>query len=266
MGIAVVLVGLIILAIVGVLLYAAVASTTHLVPEDERLVINRLGSYHRLAGPGAVQIIAGIEEAVHTVNVSERLVEVETPDCSVYGLSAALTMKFWCKFDPVRTSRGNHQSVANLLRTSEKERGRLIELKAREAIVRQILRLQEQIPLPDKASREARLAALVPGSLRHNALLQAIKNDLAQSLLAIGYVISSTRQPAMIVKAVETEKRVEAPDQNVRPASPGDRRTADQEQQEQIGAERPPYHLTAADLAVLKPVPQADRYKVLVKK
>jgi len=260
MGIVLILAGLIILVIVAALLYAAISSTTHLVPQDERLVINRLGSFSRLAGPGAVQIIAGIDEVVGTINIREMPVEVATPDCSVYGLSADLTLKFWCKFDPVTTTKGNYQSIANLQRASEKERSQHIEVKAREAIVRQILRLQAQIPLPDKASREARLAALAPGSLRYNALLQAIKNDLGQALLVSGFIISSTRQPALIIKEDEIEKRVDASDKNDQDISPGEVQTDDQTP----GEERLPYLLTIEDLAVLKQVPLADRHKRLI--
>lgn len=261
MDVVLILVGLIVLVIVAVLLYAAFSSTTHLVPQDERLVINRLGSFDRLAGPGAVQIIGGIEQAVDTINVGEIPVEVTTPDCSVYGLSADLTLKFWCRFDPVTTTRGNHQSIANLLRASEKERSQLIEEKAREAIVRQILRLQEQIPLPDKATRAARLAALAPGSLRHNALLQAVNNDLGQAILVSGYIISSTRQPALIIKEDGTEKRVDAPEKDDRDSPLADTQTDDLTQREE---ERPSYLLTKEDLTVLKPVPLADRHKRLI--
>ena len=252
--------GLIVLIIV-ILLYGAIASTTHLVSQDERLVIYRLGSFSRLAGPGAVQTIAGLDEVVSTINIGDLPVEVTIPDCSVFGLSADLTLKFWCRFDPLTTAKDRRHNIAALVRISDTERRQLIELKTREAVVRQISHLQERMPLPDKATREDRLAALAPGSLRHNALLQAVKNDLEQALFVLGIILTGTQQPALLIGGVETEQVAATPGKDDRITSGVDKQVDDQTPPAEKA--QSPYRLTKRDLAVLKRVPREDTSKRL---
>lgn len=254
MTIVLVVTGVIVLVIfIIILLYAARTTTTHLVSQDERLVIYRLGSFSRLAGPGAVQTIPGIDDVVGTVSLSEFPVEVTIADCSAFGLSADLTLKFWCKFDLGAAAKNGHKTLADLVKMSDTERNQQIKIWAREALVRQIAHLQERIPLPDRVEKEKRVAALAPGSLRYNTLVQSVINDLEQKLLTLGIIVSTTHQSVLTFETEEAARPADASAKEGQESLEADTPSKDRAPQGEL---QPSLRLTRRDLMVLKRVPR----------
>jgi polyhydroxyalkanoate synthesis regulator phasin len=179
--------------IVLILLVAvSIKASIKTVPQKKRLIIYRLGRFHRCAGPGLVVMIPFLEQVVHTLEVHERPLEVTIPGVFAFGIPNDLTFYLACRFDSARAAAGDQEKLANLMEISESERYRQIEVGMRVALVHQIAELQKRMPLPDKARMTDGVVALAPGSERYNALLEGLKRELEKSLPTIGVILSTT--------------------------------------------------------------------------
>ncbi len=188
---------IIIFVILLIVVYKVLSTTTRVVPQEKRLVIYRLGRFHRVVGPGPVQILPSIDKIVQTIEVRDHPLEINVPGIFAFGVPNELKLNLWCSFDLVQAAGGDHDKLAKFVQISEAERRKQVEVKMREAIVRQIADLQEKMPLPDKASLIERVIALAPGSTRYNALLKGLKYELEKSLPSVG-VILNTSQPIVL--------------------------------------------------------------------
>jgi hypothetical protein len=185
------------------------ASMTQVVPQTQRLVVYRLGRFHRIAGPGPVQIIPRLDQVVRMIEVRDHPVEITVPGLFAFGAPNTLTLNLWCSFDLVQAAEGDHGKLAQLVQLSESERHQQVEVKMREALVRQIADLQQKMPLPDKATLMDRIIALAPASPRHNALLKGVKYDLERTLPSVG-VILNTNQPIVLTGRSLSDEITEA--------------------------------------------------------
>ncbi|MEW5960761.1 MAG: SPFH domain-containing protein [Chloroflexota bacterium] len=192
MDILIIFIGIVLLIILIIIVYKVVKAS-QVVPQEERLVIYRLGRFNRIAGPGLVWLIPGLEEA-RRINVRERPLEITVPQIFAFGVSNVLTLNLWCSFDLKEATGGNKEKLTKLVQLSESERRQQLEVKIREALVQQVSDLQKRKPLRDGATTLDGVVALAPGSDRNNELLAGITRDLKQSLPSIG-VILSTDQP-----------------------------------------------------------------------
>lgn len=205
----VIVVGIVLAIILLFILFRILRSTTHVIPQEERWVIYRLGRFRRLAGPGTVQIIPQLDEIKRVVNVRDRPHEVTVKGVFAFGVPNDLTLNLWCSFDLEKAAGEDRNKLAQLVQINELERREQVEVKMREALIRQISTLQERMPLPDKAQFMDRVIALAPGSTRYNALLRGVQYELERSLPSIG-VILDTSQPIVLTKRGLSDEIVEA--------------------------------------------------------
>lgn len=173
----------------------------HIVPEERRLVVYRLGRFNRITGPGMVFVVPGMEQIVRTLEVRDHPLEVTVPGIFAYGVPNDLTLDLWCSFDLVRAAGGNMAKLAQHVQVSEVERRQQVEVKMREALVSQVADLEKNKPLAAGATPLDGVLALAPGTERYSALLAGVKNELEKSLPSIG-VILNTSQPITLTGRV----------------------------------------------------------------
>lgn len=195
-------IGLAILSVVLVLIiYTLVKAMTRVVPEEQRVVVYRLGRFHRVAGPGPVYIVPKFERIAQVIEVRDHPREVTVPGIFAFGVPNELTLSLWCSFDPVRASGGDRSQQGRFVQVRNVERNRQVEVKMREALVEQIAELQKRMPLlPEETTGVITLdsvLALAPGGDRYNTLLDAVKYQLDRTLRSIGMILN-TSQPIVL--------------------------------------------------------------------
>lgn len=191
------IVAIILAGIFLIALYKLITMTFQVVPQEKRLVIYQLGTFSRVAGPGPVRVIPGLDKVVKTIEVRDHLHEVTVPGIFAYGVPNELTLSLWCSFDLVQAAAGDRGKLMRFVQVSEAERRDQVRVKMHEALVRQIAGLQERMPLPDKATLLERVIALAAGSQRYNEFLKCLKYDLDRILPSIGVVLS-TEHPIVL--------------------------------------------------------------------
>ncbi len=235
------IVGIVLLIGFILILLKVLTATTRVVSQDERLAIYRLGHFHRIAGPGPVQIIPRIDQVVRTINVRARPIGTTVSSVFVFGVQNELTLDLWCHFDLMQAAGGDREKLVNSVQISELERRQQIELKMREALLRQIEVLQDRMPLPDRATPVDRIEALTPGNVRYNTLFKGVKYELEKSLLEVGVVLNTTK-PIVLTRTISDKITEESVAE--RPPAP-----SETGQEPSTKALQP---LTRDDLAVLK--------------
>ncbi len=186
-----IIVGVIAVIVLVVLIYNLLRATTHIVPEGQRVVIYRLGRFNRVAGPGMVQVIPGLEQVARTLEVRDHPMEVTARGIFAFGVSNDLTLNLWCSYDLAKAAAGNKAKLAELVQLNEAERRRQVEVKMHEALVNQIAELQKRMPLPGTPNALDGVIALAAGSERHNALLAGLKHELQKTLPSVGVVLNT---------------------------------------------------------------------------
>jgi len=74
-------------AVVLVVLVAiAVRSMVQVVPHGERLVIYRLGRFHRVVGPGLVLVLPRLDRVVRSIRVRDQPLEISVDGLFAYGV------------------------------------------------------------------------------------------------------------------------------------------------------------------------------------
>jgi hypothetical protein len=198
------------IVVVGLIIYAVISLTsTRIVPQGQALVVYRLGQFHRIVGPGLVQLTPGLDVIDRVIEVRDHPVEVAVPGLFAFGAPNDLTLNLWCRFDPKTVAQNDRAKMAQFVQISDIERRQQIEVKIRDALVHQLAKLEQHMPLPANSKLMDGVAALAPGSQRHNALLDALKPDLSHTLLSLGMVLN-TDHPIVVIKRSLSDEIVEA--------------------------------------------------------
>jgi Cdc6-like AAA superfamily ATPase len=201
----------VIIVIVLVLIFIVITITrlARVVPLEKRLVIHRFGHFHRLVGPGPVQVIPGLDQVVQIIEVRNHPVEITVPGILAFGIPNELTLNFWYKLDPAQVAGKDRDKLAEILQITNAERNHQIEVKFRQAVHSQVADLQKIMPLPDNASALAGVGALAPGMPRYNKLLEGIKQQLKKTLPSLGIVLNTTH-PIVLTRRSISDDIIEA--------------------------------------------------------
>lgn len=200
------IIGAVVLIFVFIKLFMAMM---HIVPEERRLVVYRLGRFNRVTGPGMVFVVPGLEQIVRTLEVRDHPMEVTVPGIFAYGVPNDLTLDLWCSFDLLRAAGGNRARLAQLVQVSDAERRQQVQVKMREALVNQVAALEKNKPLAAGATSLDGVLALAPGTERYNTLLAGVKNELEKSLPSVGVILNTT-QPITLTGRVIPDAIIDA--------------------------------------------------------
>ena len=201
--------GIVLLLVLIVVLYKAIKSSTRVVPQEQRLVIYRLGKFNRISGPGPVRVIPKLEQVVRTFEVRDHPIEVVVEGIFAFGVPNNLTLNLWGSFDLEEAAGGDRLKLAQFVQVTTAERRRQVEVKMREALIGQVAKLQKEMPLKEGATTFDGIIALAPGSERYNALLAGVKHQLEQTLPTVG-VILDIGQPIIITNRGLSSDIIEA--------------------------------------------------------
>ena len=105
----------------------------HVVPEEKRLVIYRLGKFQRVAGPGVV-ITWGTDTIEREINARNEPHNLRVDNLFMKGVSFGYTLNMWLRTDLVGAAAGNRDRLRELVLFSDREREQQITVKLREAL------------------------------------------------------------------------------------------------------------------------------------
>jgi hypothetical protein len=175
------------------------------VAHDWRLVIYRLGRFHRVVGPGPVVILPGIERVASQFRVRNEPLTVIVDGLFPYGVPVNFTLNLWCCFDLAKAAGNDCNKLAGLVHLTDGERREQVQVKVREAVIRQIANLEARRPIANDASILDRVMALGLGTTRYNELLDAVKEDLNYALPAVGAILDVTQPVTLTKRDISTE-------------------------------------------------------------
>ncbi len=168
------------------------------VQEGKQVVIYRLGKFSRIAGPGSVWVLRGVEKVSQTFDVRQQPKRSPLNGIMVNGQPMGLTFSFWIAFDPVTVSGGSQAEQRRMTQYNEQERWDQARTILRSRLVSELSRLaQEEPPLPGSGFA-GQLAPILPGSAQNNTLMKRLRADLATDLRPLGFILNNAR-PFQIV-------------------------------------------------------------------
>lgn len=167
------------------------------VPEEERLVIYRLGRFSRIAGPGVVRM-AQIETVHKTIDARDRPRNVNIAGLFFRGIPFDYMLNFWYQVNLQETLGGSQKQLATLAQFADIERDRLVATKVREALVHGLAEMDKNYKAGGKEFFH-NLLPLVPGLLKINEdMINAVRRELTSTLRTVGVVLNQ-QHPITVV-------------------------------------------------------------------
>ncbi|MFZ1505872.1 MAG: SPFH domain-containing protein [Anaerolineae bacterium] len=184
------------------------------VPQEERLVIYRMGHFDHIAGPGLVLLWLRIDKIQRAINVREQPTTYTVDNLFIYGVPIALTFSIWSAFDPVQAAGDDHAGQMRLVVFSEYERQSQVILALRNILVQELGAIEQTYPLPAQATMGDRILPIIPGLPVCNRMLENLRNRLQADMRTIGFVLNPTRPilitgikpPESVMKGFDRER------------------------------------------------------------
>ncbi len=183
------LVPLFIIALIIVGIYFLTQSKMQVVQEEERLVVYRLGRFHRVAGPGVVVLQRMLDEVKRTFNVRDEPHNVRINGLFMNGVPFGYTLNFWYRFDLQAAADGNHERLAKLVQFSDEEREKQVATKVREALVAAGPVIEQKFK-PTGADFVSKLLPIIPGLPSFDAFMVEVRKHLRESLPLVGAILN----------------------------------------------------------------------------
>jgi hypothetical protein len=163
--------------------------------QKKRLVVYRLGSLHRIIGPGIVWWYALIDREVSEIEIQEVPFTPFVDGTMVNGLSVSLTVNLWFAFNPAQAigpgrDQKERERLVDLLKLPVAQREEQALVHMREQLGRQLAVLAGKYPLPPSATVIAQLMPILPGTPQRHELMKNLHAALKGPLAEIGYVLS----------------------------------------------------------------------------
>ena len=167
------------------------------VPQEERLVIYRMGHFDRIAGPGLVFLLHRIDTVQRSFMVREQPLLYRVDNLFIYGVPVALTLSIWAAFDPVRAVGNDFGEQMRLIVFSEHERSTQVILALRNILVQELGAIEQAHPLPAQATMGDKILPIIPGLPICSSMLERVRTRLRGDMRTIGFVLNQT-QPIQI--------------------------------------------------------------------
>lgn len=177
-----------ILVIIGVI-YLLTQSKIQIVPEEERLVVYRLGRFHHIAGPGPVVLQRSLDEVKRTFSVRDEPHNVRVNGLFMNGVPFGYTLNFWYRFDLKAAAGEDRERLVNLVQFSNEERERQVATKVREALVTSATKIEHSYK-PAGTDFVHKLLPILPGLPESDALLKETRQHLSTTLRLVGAILN----------------------------------------------------------------------------
>jgi hypothetical protein len=180
---------LFIIALIIVGIYFLTQSKMQVVQEEERLVVYRLGRFHRVAGPGVVVLQRLLDEVKRTFNVRDEPHNVRVNGLFMNGVPFGYTLNFWYRFDLQAAADGNHERLGKLVQFSDEEREKQVATKVREALVVAGPIIEQRFK-PAGNDFVSKLLPIIPGLPSFDAFMVEVRNHLRENLPLVGAILN----------------------------------------------------------------------------
>lgn len=177
---------------VGLVALVILQPRFEIVPEEERVIIYRLGRFFRIAGPGMVWFFHRFDTLQRRFTVRNEPHDCFIDGLFVYGIPIGLTLNLWYRYDPVTAASGNRVRLVELSQFGESERRSHLVVKLRDALVRQLGSMEQEKPLDAQATIVDKLTLILPGVPSCIEFLRRVQQDLTQSLPSLGIILDTT--------------------------------------------------------------------------
>ena len=230
-------------------------SSEFVVPEGQQWVIYRSGKFSRLVGPGP-QKLRRDEFVQQRIDTRNALREFQMDRMYWRSFQFDCAVSFWYRIDLLEATGGDRQKIVTLTQFNDADR-----YAQATNTLRDILGLRL-----NRASYTAHgmRFPMLPGSQECQQTLAAVREGLAEPLLALGIIVDQQRP--MVVEQLDMptdlqDKISAVPDNEPSPIDLARSPAHDQSSQASLnsgsasGRTVPDYYLSADDLRVLKVVP-----------
>lgn len=180
----------IVLIVVG--LYLLTQSKIRVVPEEERLVIYRLGRFHRIVGPGPVVLQRSLDEVKRTFTVRDEPHNVRVNGLFMNGVPFGYTLNFWYRSDLKAAAGDNRERLVNLVQFSKEEREQQVATKVREALVTSAAKIEKSYQ-PAGNNFVHKLLPIIPGLPEFEALFAEVRQHLRATLPLVGAILNEAQ-------------------------------------------------------------------------
>jgi len=195
---------LVLLGVSSVILILFLHPGIEIIPEEERLVVYRLGRFHRLAGPGVVFVMRRLDTIQRRLDVRNHMEELYVDGVFVYGVPIGVTLQLWVRLDPM-IARANPK----LLLFTDAERGSQAEVFVRDGLIRALCDIEQAQPLSADSSLVDRLLPILPGTPSCSEILRKLRADLDQRFQGVGLVLVNEK-PIIITQIHPPEDIIKA--------------------------------------------------------
>ncbi len=159
-----------------------------IVPEEQRLVIYRLGAYHRVAGPGPV-LIMRMDTIERTLQVRDQPHNIRIDNLFMKGVPFGYTLNFWYGVDLYKAADGKREQLARLAQFSNDEIDRQVADRVRDALISSLAKIEQEYQ-PVGKEFFYNLLPIIPGLPESTKLLTYLREELTRTLLAVGVVFN----------------------------------------------------------------------------
>lgn len=190
---------IILLVILVLVINAFLQIRWRVVPQEERLVIYRLGHFNRIAGPGPVMLFQRFETVERTLRVLDQPANYTVQGLFMQGIPFGYTLNIWRGFDLQSTAGKDHDALAKMAMFDDKMREQMIQAKLREALVQSASEVKAKKEIVPSTPIFERLLPVLPGLPDSQEFLKAVEEKLAQTLPSIGVVLNRS-QPITVMQ------------------------------------------------------------------
>lgn len=185
---------IVLLIILGIVvgIYLLTQSKIQIVPEEERLVVYRLGRFHRVAGPGPVVLQRSLDEVKRTFSVRDEPHNVRVMGLFMNGVPFGYTLNLWYRSDLKAAAGADRERLLNLVQFNNEERERQVATKVREALVTSAAKIEKTYK-PAGNNFVHKLLPIIPGLPEFEALLAEVRQQLRATLPLVGAVLNETQ-------------------------------------------------------------------------
>lgn len=183
---------LFVIVLIVVALYLLTQSKIRIVPEEERLVVYRLGRFHRVIGPGPVVLQRSLDEVKRTFNVRDEPHTVRVNGLFMNGIPFGYTLNLWYRADLKAAAADNRERLVNLVQFTKEERERQVATKVREALVTSAAKIEKGYQ-PAGSNFIHKLLPIIPGLPAFEALFTEVRQQLRASLPSVGVILNETQ-------------------------------------------------------------------------
>ncbi|MBX3009933.1 MAG: SPFH domain-containing protein [Caldilineaceae bacterium] len=177
----------IIFVVIGI--YLLTQAKFQVVPEEERLVIYRLGRFQRIAGPGPVFLLRNLDEVKRRFSVRDEPHNIRINGLFINGVPFGYTLNFWYRFDLMAAAPDDRARLVNLAQFSDDERKQQVATKVREALVASAARLERGYK-PAGNDFFDKLLPIMPGLPEFEALFAEVGQQLRATLPLVGAILN----------------------------------------------------------------------------